>query len=36
MLEMGFVWDIGIWNLEFIWNLVLGAWKLIPSLDLLA
>jgi hypothetical protein len=22
-----FVWVIGIWNLEFIWNLVLGAWN---------
>jgi len=22
-----FVWDIGIWKLEFIWNLVFGAWN---------
>jgi hypothetical protein len=20
------VWVIGIWNLEFVWDLVLGAW----------
>jgi hypothetical protein len=23
------VWVIGIWNLEFIWNLVLGIWDFI-------
>jgi hypothetical protein len=22
-----FVWVIGIWNLEFVWYLVLGAWN---------
>ena len=22
-----FVWVIGIWNLEFVWDLVLGAWN---------
>jgi len=24
-----FVWVIGIWNLEFIWNLVLGIWDFV-------
>jgi hypothetical protein len=27
MLEMAFVWDIGIWKLEFVWNLVLEIWN---------
>ena len=22
-----FVWVIGIWDLEFVWDLVLGAWN---------
>jgi hypothetical protein len=24
---MAVVWVIGIWNLEFVWDLVLGAWN---------
>jgi hypothetical protein len=29
-----FVWVIGIWNLEFVWNLVLGIWIFILTLSL--
>jgi hypothetical protein len=29
--EIAFVWVIGIWNLGFIWNLVLGAWNFSPK-----
>ena len=25
-LLQALVWDIGIWDLEFIWDLVLGIW----------
>jgi len=25
---MAFVWVIGIWNLEFIWDLEFGIWNL--------
>jgi uncharacterized protein with PQ loop repeat len=28
-----FVWVIGIWDLEFIWNLVLGIWVFICGRD---